>query len=150
MIDFIQDGPFAAHERMRRREDDVALEFPSSVSSRARGLNALKAQNWRAAKGGNMVEYTCTAGANNNGETYDWVNSLGLGPTFCLTLSEGQTVAQNYAMVGFFQVDGSAYAVRTYGGTSFAGGSLQSGQTAGYYKIAPGTKFVGFPMAVSG
>ena len=102
---------------------------------------------FRVERGESMKTYVCESGANNNGETYDWANSLGLGPTFCLTLAEGETVARNYAMVGFFQVDGSAYAVRTYGGTSFAGGSLQSGQTAGYYKIAPGTKFVGGPFA---
>lgn len=50
MIDILTGTAFDAPKRFNHREDEVALEFPSSVSQRARGLNALKAQNWKAAK----------------------------------------------------------------------------------------------------
>lgn len=48
MIDILTGTAFDATERMHHREDEVALEFPSSASSRVRHLNALKAQNWKA------------------------------------------------------------------------------------------------------
>lgn len=51
MIDILTGTAFDATERMHHREDEVALEFPSGVSSRARGLLALRAQNWRASGG---------------------------------------------------------------------------------------------------
>ena len=50
MIDILTGTPFDAPKRLNHREDEVALEFPSSVDSRARGLLALKATNWRVAK----------------------------------------------------------------------------------------------------
>lgn len=48
MIDILTGTAFDAPKRLNHRDDEVALEFPSSVSSRVRHLNALKAQNWRA------------------------------------------------------------------------------------------------------
>lgn len=50
MVNILTGTPFDAPNRLNHREDEVALEFPSSTSSRARGLLALRAQNWRAAK----------------------------------------------------------------------------------------------------
>lgn len=47
----IDPSAFATGPRMHHGEDEVALEFPSSVSSRALNLLALKAQNWRAGGG---------------------------------------------------------------------------------------------------
>lgn len=51
MVNILAGTAFDAPKRMNHREDEVALEFPSSVSSRARGLLALRAQNWRASVG---------------------------------------------------------------------------------------------------
>ena len=52
MVNILTGTPFDAPKRLNHREDEVALEFPSSAGSRARGLLALRAQNWRAAKKG--------------------------------------------------------------------------------------------------
>lgn len=46
----IDPSAFATGPRMHHGEDEVALESPSSATSRRRALNALKAQNWKAAK----------------------------------------------------------------------------------------------------
>ena len=50
MVNILTGTAFDATERMHHREDELTAQFPSSVSSRARGLLALRAQNWRAAK----------------------------------------------------------------------------------------------------
>ena len=50
MVNILTGTPFDTPKRLNHRDDEVALEFPSSVSSRSRGLLALRAQNWRAAK----------------------------------------------------------------------------------------------------
>ena len=50
MVNIMTGIPFNTPKRIHHREDEGALEFPSSVSSRSRGLLALRAQNWRAAK----------------------------------------------------------------------------------------------------
>ena len=65
MVNILTGTPFDAPKRFNHRDDEGALEFPSSVSSRARGLLALKAQNWRAAKkdSGGLVK---------NGLTHHW------------------------------------------------------------------------------
>ena len=52
MVNILTGTPFDAPKRLNHREDEVALEFPFSVSSRSRGLLALKACNWRVAKKG--------------------------------------------------------------------------------------------------
>lgn len=52
MVNILTGTPFDTPKRLHHREDEGALEFPSSVGSRARGLLALKACNWRAARGG--------------------------------------------------------------------------------------------------
>ena len=52
MVNIMTGIPFNTPKRLHHREDEGALEFPSSVGSRARGLLALKACNWRAASGG--------------------------------------------------------------------------------------------------
>lgn len=49
MIDILTGTAFDAPKRLNHRYDEGALEFPSSVSSRARGLLALKACNWGVA-----------------------------------------------------------------------------------------------------
>lgn len=49
MVNILTGTPFDPQKRMNHREDEVALEFPSNVSSRARGLLALKACNWGSA-----------------------------------------------------------------------------------------------------
>ena len=48
MIDILTGTAFDSQKRLHHCEDEGALEFPSSVSSRARGLLALRAQNWGA------------------------------------------------------------------------------------------------------
>lgn len=48
IIGQIDPSAFAALPRMHHRLDESTLEFPSSVSSRSRGLLALKACNWGA------------------------------------------------------------------------------------------------------
>lgn len=50
MVNILTGIPFNTPKRLNHREDEVALEFPSSAGSRSRGLLALRAQNWRAAK----------------------------------------------------------------------------------------------------
>lgn len=50
MVNILTGAPFDAPKRLHHRDDEGALEFPSSASSRRRGLLALKAQNWLAAK----------------------------------------------------------------------------------------------------
>ena len=52
MVNLLTGTAFDATERMHHREDELTAQFPSSVSSRARGLNALKAQNWLVGKKG--------------------------------------------------------------------------------------------------
>lgn len=52
MVNILTGVPFDAPKRLHHREDEVALEFPSSAGSRSRGLLALKACNWRSAKKG--------------------------------------------------------------------------------------------------
>lgn len=52
MVNILTGTPFDAQKRLNHREDEGALEFPSSVSPRRRGLLALKACNWRAARKG--------------------------------------------------------------------------------------------------
>ena len=52
MVNILTGTPFDPPKRLNHRDDEGALEFPSSVGSRARGLLALKACNWRAASGG--------------------------------------------------------------------------------------------------
>ena len=51
MVNILTGTAFDPPKRLNHRDDEGALEFPSSVSSRARGLLALKAQNWRASGG---------------------------------------------------------------------------------------------------
>ena len=48
MVNILTGTAFDAPKRLNHREDEGALEFPSSAGSRARGLLALKACNWRA------------------------------------------------------------------------------------------------------
>lgn len=62
MIDIITGTAFDAPKRLHHREDEGALEFPSSVGSRARGLLALKAFNWRTARGGSWTNPYITNG----------------------------------------------------------------------------------------
>lgn len=50
MVNILTGTAFDATERLHHREDELTAQFPSSVSSRRRALNALKAQNWRAVK----------------------------------------------------------------------------------------------------
>lgn len=50
MVNILTGTAFDAPKRFNHREDEVALEFPSSVGLRRRALNALKAQNWKATK----------------------------------------------------------------------------------------------------
>ena len=50
MVNILTGTPFDPPKRLNHRDDEVALEFPSSAGSRSRGLLALKAQNWRARK----------------------------------------------------------------------------------------------------
>ena len=50
IIGQIDQSVFASPQRLHHRLDESTIEFPSSVSSRRRGLLALKACNWRAAK----------------------------------------------------------------------------------------------------
>lgn len=49
MVNILTGTAFDAPKRLNHREDEVALEFPSSVGSRRRGLLALKACNWGVA-----------------------------------------------------------------------------------------------------
>ena len=51
MVNILTGIPFNTPKRLNHREDEVALEFPSSASSRRRNLLALKAQNWQSIKG---------------------------------------------------------------------------------------------------
>lgn len=71
MIDILTGTAFDAPKRTHRREDEVALEFPSSVSSRVRHLNALKAINWRAI-GGEDVKTVKVTIANAATNMYAW------------------------------------------------------------------------------
>ena len=50
IIGQIDPSAFASAQRLHHRIAESTPEFPSSVSSRARGLLALKACNWRAEK----------------------------------------------------------------------------------------------------
>ena len=50
IIGHIDPSAFAAPQRLHHRIAESTPEFPSIASSRRRGLLALKAQNWRAAK----------------------------------------------------------------------------------------------------
>lgn len=50
MVDIITDTAFDAPKRFNHRDDEVAAEFPSSVSSRSRGLLALRGMMWGSAK----------------------------------------------------------------------------------------------------
>ena len=52
MVNILTGTPFDAPKRFNHRDDEGALEFPSSATSRSRGLLALKAMNWRVAKKG--------------------------------------------------------------------------------------------------
>lgn len=52
MIDILTGTAFDAPKRLNHRDDEGALEFPSSAGPRRRNLLALKACNWRAAKKG--------------------------------------------------------------------------------------------------
>lgn len=54
MIDIITGTAFSAPKRLNHRDDEVALEFPSSVGSRVRNLLALRGMMWSAA--GNSEE----------------------------------------------------------------------------------------------
>lgn len=58
----IDPSAFAAPHRLHHRIAESTPEFPSSVGSRARGLLALKAQNWRAAKKSDQTAYVSTLG----------------------------------------------------------------------------------------
>lgn len=51
MVNILTGIPFGSPKRLNHREDEGALEFPSSAGSRARNLLALRAQNWRATGG---------------------------------------------------------------------------------------------------
>ena len=75
MVNILTGIPFNTPKRLNHREDEVALEFPSSAGSRARGLLALKAMNWRASghapvQSGLYYSYDVVAGSS--------VQSLGL------------------------------------------------------------------------
>lgn len=50
MIDIITGTAFDSPKRLNHREDEVELEFPSSVTSRSRGLLALRGMMWGAAR----------------------------------------------------------------------------------------------------
>lgn len=52
MVNILTGTAFDTPKRLNHREDELTAEFPSSVGSRARGLLALKACNWGAAKKG--------------------------------------------------------------------------------------------------
>ena len=49
MVNILTGTPFDVPKRLNHRDDEGALEFPSSVGSRVRGLLALKACNWGVA-----------------------------------------------------------------------------------------------------
>lgn len=81
MIDILTGTPFDASRRLNHREDEGALEFPSSVSSRRRALFALRAINWRS---GNM------------GDPYEIFNKFMRREKFDCILPEGFTNCPNY------------------------------------------------------
>lgn len=78
VIGQIDPSAFAAAQRLHHREDEQALEFPSSVSSRARGLLGLRAINWAAmAKGDDMTTITCDTRCATIADVVNWLTSLG-------------------------------------------------------------------------
>ena len=81
MIDILTGTAFDAPKRMNHREDELTAEFPSSVSSRRRGLLALKAINWI---GGNM------------GDPYEIFNKFMRREKFDCIIPEGFTDCPNY------------------------------------------------------
>lgn len=86
IIGQIDPSAFAAAQRLHHREDEPTLEFPFSVSSRARGLLALKAINWI---GGNM------------GDPYEIFNKFMRREKFDCIIPEGFTDCPNYFFSSF-------------------------------------------------
>ena len=85
MVNILTGTPFDPPKRLNHREDEGALEFPSSVSSRSRGLLALKAMNWI---GGNMCD------------PYEIFNKFMLHEKFDCILPEGFTACPNNFFYG--------------------------------------------------
>ena len=85
MVNILTGTPFDTPKRLNHREDEVALEFPSSAGSRARFLIAMKAINWI---GGNM------------GDPYEIFNKFMRHEKFDCILPEGFTACPNNFFYG--------------------------------------------------
>ena len=81
MVNIMTGIPFNTPKRLNHREDEGALEFPSSAGSRARFLIAMKAINWI---GGNM------------GDPYEIFNKFMRHEKFDCILPEGFTNCPSY------------------------------------------------------
>lgn len=113
VIGQIDPSAFASGQRMHHGDDEVALEFPSSASSRVRHLNALKAQNWRASgpapvQSGLYYTYDAVAGSA--------VQSLGLTVNGAAQIDWGDGTVQTWSNnLTHTYAAGGEYTVRVTG-----------------------------------
>ena len=113
MVNILTGTPFDVPKRLNHREDEVALEFPSSAGSRSRGLLALKAMNWRASghapvQSGLYYSYDVVAGSS--------VQSLGLTVNGAAQIDWGDGTVQTWTsnLTHTYATDGE-YTVRVVG-----------------------------------
>ena len=100
MVNILTGTPFDAPKRLNHRDDEGALEFPSSAGSRSRGLLALKACNWRAIGGGKMKIIKVEQDINTIGEMTQFIKA---NVTFPMIM-----VLKDDTLTGQFQCFGSA------------------------------------------
>lgn len=116
MVNILTGTPFDAPKRLHHREDEGALEFPSSVSLRVRNLLALKAQNWRTIGGSEMRTIKCDAGCATVGEVNVWMYGAGLKyPCMLIRKQDGDLPDRHVVEIRIV-------------GTGWNGGSIRNGR----------------------
>lgn len=126
MVNLLTGTAFDATERLHHREDEVALEFPSSVSSRSRALFALKAINWRAIGGGEMKIIKVEQDINTVGEMTQWIAANVTFPMIMVLKDDTLTgqyqcfgaVGASITNGGMFRRQNSGYTTQSYNATS--------------------------------
>lgn len=126
IIGQIDPSAFASAQRLHHMFAESTPEFPSSVSSRARGLLALKAINCRAIGGGEMKIIKVEQDINTVGEMTQWIKANVSFPMIMVLNDDTLTgQAQCFGAVGSSITNGgmfrrlnNSYSILSYDATS--------------------------------
>ena len=116
IIGQIDQSVFASPQRLHHRLDESTIEFPSSAGSRARGLLALKACNWRAIGGGEMKIIKVEQDINTVSEMTQFIEANVTFPMIMVLKDDTLTGQfQCFGAVGMLITNGGLFRRQNYG-----------------------------------